>query len=519
MDATTKIERWRKLGNDGIGTLEYERVSLAPRRRKPKCHAVVKSSPHENTTYPIAFPNNRQFLHNMLDSVSRSQKKDIKVLWSGHLNHDVLNKKLATTTEAKEKHRVPMSKIPDRLRDYYGLDAKGKRGEVGVRKETCLSESLMASNAVARSEGSSHYERNRVPDELPYSDPQEDREIEVQQEDDCRQSESCESESSQRLSGSQTQPPIPSFTKVLEEIPPTETHVYDDNKRNESERIIASAASSAVEKQFGEFIKSLNRDLVNLQWADETLIGKRLQAYHASFEKVIGAVKDCGDILADIKAEYEIVFQSMERKQRELHFLRSKARKLISQNENYQLLHFEQKQSAANEEKLEAIQKENKWLMAEAKRKLSLYVGYMRPSSKRDIKKNDTINAQIPVDLSTRTLEAVGVDPISAYRADISQLGDRCLQMAESYRLLKEEKENNFVPIGEKHVLEEQLKTVEEKIGDFKSRNVALEDQLGEVEALVVRLESSLKEKEDQYHFLISEYTELMQKSAKKESA
>jgi DNA-binding transcriptional regulator PaaX len=42
-----------------------------------------------------------------------------------------------------------------------------------------------------------------------------------------------------------------------------------------------------------------------------------------------------------------------------------------------------------------------------------------------------------------------------------------------------------------------------------------LESEVAEIDALVNKLEANLKEKEDQYHFLISEYTELMEKAAK----
>ncbi|KAJ3407012.1 hypothetical protein HDV05_005635 [Chytridiales sp. JEL 0842] len=239
---------------------------------------------------------------------------------------------------------------------------------------------------------------------------------------------------------------------------------------------------------------------------------RRLQVYRETFEKVIEEFKLYGPILSKIKDFYDETIESFDLDDKELEELRSTVRSLLEKNENRLLLKYERKRSIKLERQLDFMISENERLKAELKEKLTLYAKHLPPDVQERVKK----------DRDESNLYAVDEDPITMYENRIGQLKDEIAQKSEQMTALQQELETDYVPKELKEKTEQVLKEAESEYETLQNRHQFLRQDLAAKQSLAAKLEHSIREKEEQYQFLIGEYTQLtesLNQSKKGESA
>ncbi|KAJ3191949.1 Translin-associated factor X-interacting protein 1 [Irineochytrium annulatum] len=257
---------------------------------------------------------------------------------------------------------------------------------------------------------------------------------------------------------------------------------------------------------------------------------RRLQVYSACFDKIIAEFKTFGPILAEVKAEYDGIINSFNFDQAELDFLRTKVRKLLAQNENRLLLKFERKKSNQLEKTVERLKNENENLRAELKRKLAIYATYLPASVLHEKRREEPLLSDVE-----NTIKTYGIsdDPISLYERRIEMLtNDVCVWKLTTFALivpleqqtnekaseiesLKKSQVEDFIPKATGDKLSDHLKETEMNYDQLRKKSDEMQQELTSKQLLVTKLEAALREKEEQYQFLIGEYTGLTEAYAK----
>ncbi|KAJ3108936.1 hypothetical protein HDU97_009669 [Phlyctochytrium planicorne] len=491
------IERWRKLGND------TEAATVLGATLEPKRSRRPKPIHHPHKHHP-AFPTGRVkegniFVHTLFDKLSKNQKQDVHNLWSGHLNPNNLNKKISKICEANNigsssksfshehssfrHHITPHTTLEHQEKD----DKELSLAHVDVPDN--FNEILEQFDAVCRIK--------------------QDQETKAK---DNHEDEAHSSETKSTKAKAADSKEILASTK-LHFLPSTALHTTKAEKYTSVKAVDSSFVDSkwnyrksrsfeaGKAAEISEFLKS---ELQALQSSGNGPGIKRLQVYSACFDKIINEFKTFSPILAEIKAEYDHVINSFDFDQTELEFLRAKVRKLIAQNQNRLLLRYERRKSNDLERRVEKYKEENENLKSELRRKLAIYASYLPPSAIHEKRKNDPMLNEIETQIY-----AENEDPITIYERKIQQLSEETSSKTiEIDRLTKAQKED-FVPKSYSDKIYDTLKETETSYEKLKIKSAELEQELSEKQSLVAKLENSLREKEEQYHFLISEYTGL----------
>ena len=97
-------------------------------------------------------------------------------------------------------------------------------------------------------------------------------------------------------------------------------------------------------------------------------------------------------------------------------------------------------------------------------------------------------------------------DPISRAEALIDALGKQLGLKNQEIDHLKMLQQTEFVPIVTKEKIEESLRQVEMRLKSHTDRNSQLESELQEKQTELRQMEALLRDKEQQYQFLVAEF-------------
>ncbi|KAJ3375207.1 hypothetical protein HDU84_000640 [Entophlyctis sp. JEL0112] len=228
---------------------------------------------------------------------------------------------------------------------------------------------------------------------------------------------------------------------------------------------------------------ALRQELEDLGCATDGPDLRKLRVYQHTFDKIIAEFKQYGPVLAEIK------------------------------NENRLLLRFERKKSVRMEAIIAQLKKENEFLASELKRKLALYASYLPPTVLSEKRRDDELLAEVEHMIPKH---AAGDDPITLYEKKINALEEEGSAMASRIEQLQRSQEEDFVPKAIHDQVATNRSELSNKYSELKQLHTKLEEELVAKGALVTKLEAALREKEEQYHFLIAEYTGLQEALAKK---
>ncbi|KAJ3312910.1 Clathrin heavy chain linker domain-containing protein 1 [Boothiomyces sp. JEL0838] len=254
-------------------------------------------------------------------------------------------------------------------------------------------------------------------------------------------------------------------------------------------------------KKFKEYIKT---ELAASGCPDKGPDIGRLRVYATCFEQIIQEFTTFGPLLAEIKAEYDKIINNYQEKEDEFTFLRTKVQKLISQNENRFLLRFEKQKCAELENRIQILETENEKLKKDMIYKLTVYASYLPESILAQQRKTDPAFQNIEV----QPFE-LGKDPLSLKDEAISERDKLIKEKMLEIQELRHIQETEFVPRITKEKIEENLRILEQKYKTFAEQNAQYEAELSEKKERVRTLENQLREKEQQYQFLVAEYSEL----------
>ncbi|KAI8903730.1 hypothetical protein EDD86DRAFT_250059 [Gorgonomyces haynaldii] len=161
---------------------------------------------------------------------------------------------------------------------------------------------------------------------------------------------------------------------------------------------------------------------------------------------------------------------------------------------------------ATNEQELEHLQ-ENDRIKQELKRKLALYASYLPAQLIQEKQITDPLLKEIDAQIKPH-LEAE--DPITHAEAMIAALGEQLKMSKQEIERLLVLQQTEFVPKITREKIEENLNQVEQRLKFHTERNLELEKELLESQQECRQLESNLREREQQYQFLMSEYNDLL---------
>ncbi|KAJ3322166.1 Clathrin heavy chain linker domain-containing protein 1 [Blyttiomyces sp. JEL0837] len=516
------LERWRRLGHDTV-LLDSDVVGaqLIPRNRsyhntKPKIQPIHHAH-HHPTSDKLKLPikgsgpgtiRDRIFLNDLMDKLSQDQKKDIKVIWTGHLNHDNINKGLPSTTAVT------------------GLGTSGGSGRGGEKTHGKAMDETQGVNITATIPHPD-YDISHV--DAP---PNMHHLLEKYDTVKIRQKQLQESSSSS-ASISQQQPT--SSTAKKEQLAETFAKTNEIRKRfvpnykfslteNERYHTLKNVDDGLVEsdwirkksqqlkvERLDSLYALLNKELKAAGCPDQGPDMRRLQIYKTIFDMIISEFKVYGPILAEIKKEYDTIIEQQDTNNEELIFLRGKVRKLLAQNENRLLLKYERKKCLELEKRMQKLSDENDSLKAELRRKLAIYAGYLPASVLHDRKREDPLLVEVE---SSITKFVPGEDPLTMYERQISELSNENASNKDEIEKLKKAQEEEFVPRTIKEKIEHDLVFMVTKYNLLKSQSDQLQEELKTKQSIVEKLEHQLRDKEEQYHFLIAEYTTLTESVA-----
>lgn len=525
------LKRWRRLGHGNIELISAQiganlvpkkskKVSISPVRQHQKIQRQQQHVPSED----------KLFLHSILEKLSTDQKKDQSTIWSGHLNHDNLNKRLvrplkiirsgggnvskvAAKSKTLKSPYQPSNTLPSAADAVMNSQKSAKADKSGVeKKQEDMSRSDLAHvspppNMHDLLEQFDSVKLGRKEDKKNNS--AEDDTVQVNFGEDTIQSNTCEvrfTHNGDKKSEAHLQRSfVPAYQFSV-----TKAGQYDMLKSVDQCLVESEWTHKTMNHSQAERVQAiynlLQQELRNNDCPPEGPDLKRLKVYQMIFDKVIAEFKSFGPVLAEIKKEYDSIVNNNFLDQNELGFLRAKVRKLLAQNENRLLLKYERKRSLELETKLHDLHDENEKLKEELKRKLALYASYLPASAMYERRKDDPLLVEIMPSIKSYP---VGEDPITTYENQIKFLSSETATQAEEIIKLKMAQEQEFVPKSAKEKIELELIDTESKFEKMKIYSEELERDLKEKINTVSKLESALREREEQYHFLIAEYTGL----------
>ncbi|KAJ3049498.1 hypothetical protein HDU99_008888 [Rhizoclosmatium hyalinum] len=162
------------------------------------------------------------------------------------------------------------------------------------------------------------------------------------------------------------------------------------------------------------------------------------------------------------------------------------------------------------------LKQENEFLNSELRRKLTLYAGYLPPGILSEKKREDSVLHEVEPNITRYT---AGEDPITNYEKQIKNLTEEGNAKSSEIARLKKAQEEDFVAKPLYDLLDGEHDEMTESYTKLKETHAILEEDLKNKVATVAKLEAALREKEEQYHFLIAEYTGLTESIAKKGGA
>ncbi|KND04674.1 uncharacterized protein SPPG_08837 [Spizellomyces punctatus DAOM BR117] len=503
------IKRWISMSSQGH-SYPGERVTLVPRAKGPvKSNFRASHVPQQRPRVMLKkMHQERAYMADLLDRLNAEQKKDVGTVWSGYLNPDVTNKKykeVETAAKGKEKEA-------DKAGNWISKSAVNVNTEV-------LDGNLASKGPTAAQSGAENTIGgvDRTLDEKTIHNVTDLHDV-LEQYDAVKVRQIL----SPPLPETEAAPP-----KAAHQLPTLPAHVrariipspylnmtkHDEWKTHkEIDEILDRKDWTYKQNQFAKadqlekLYKFVQKELEALDAPPSGPDFRRLQVYSAAFEKVIAEFKLYGPILAEIKNEYDKTIASFHNDQRELNFLRTKVQKLLSQNENRLLLKYERRKSKRLEKQLEELEAENHQLRDDLRRKLAIYAAYLPSSTLEKKKKEDTTLAEIADEIKSFK---IGDDPVSVYERKIGALEVEVTERNGQIEALKKAQAEDYVPRAEKEKTDVALREAETRLEDLQRQNALLEQELHDQKAELSTVSSTLREKQEQYQFLLKEYNEL----------
>lgn len=466
------IQRWRTIATNWKEHDGREKISFVTKKRDKKS---ITSKVESKLTVP--FPLNYEThdpppkMRSYLDQLGKAQRKDIAIMSTGYLNHDLVNRNFdsangvdplskITTDNAAPPDDIDNSRtIQEVLEEYDPIKAKESRTQILSEKLSTLTKPRVVPT--------NQNESNLV---------------------------------------------------IREFFPGYQTNVTKNDQYNSLKIINEKVVDGSWMYKKGIFSKADKlKELYEYIDMELEALGcprngppdlRRLQVFSSCFDRVISEFKTYGPILAEIKCEYDKVISTYQYDEKERNFLRAKVQKLLSQNENRLLLKYERKKSNHLEVEIQSLQDENSHLKLELKRKLALYSKYLPPSVLAEKKKE--AEELPPLEKDMDPLESD--DPITLYEKKIEKLQMEVEAKTAEVNGLKTSLDNEYVSKEAADKLAESYNEIEAILNKIKERTQLLEQELASKQIQLTSTEASLQEKEDQYLFLITEYNELSEK-------
>ncbi|KAI9341883.1 hypothetical protein BDR26DRAFT_1006844 [Obelidium mucronatum] len=522
------LKRWRKLGNDPFHNEPLSNGAVFHTKKKHNNH-VPQHIPHKHPSKLslIGFEHGRRvkqekvFVHDVLERISVNQKKDIDVLWGGHLNHNNVNKILQVSPFQQRKFSPPkkppqpspipgeyIPKTPERALSASITDhpAPTALGHVDVPEN--MHDMLREFDSV-RLQDHDHEAEEQCDDLDPDHNAADGRKPPVNTVHE--QKKAATASMLDKDDPARRRKYLPAYQLNL-----TKHGQYKAMKTTDHELVQSEwtrKQETTKMDNLKELTKFLETELAALGCSDPGPDMKRLQVYRYVFDRIIEDFRHYGPILAEIKNEYDTFISSYSLDQNELVFLRNKVRKLLAQNENRLLLKFERKKSIQMESLIAHLKDENEFLNSELRRKLTLYASYLPPAILSERKREDVMLTEVEPNIKKFQ---PGEDPITLYEKQIKNLTDEGNAKSTEIAHLKKAQNEDFVAKQIHTILESEHDQVTEKYSQLKETHAHLEEELKTKVSTVAKLEAALREKEEQYHFLIAEYTGLTESMAKK---
>ncbi|KAI8918127.1 hypothetical protein BC831DRAFT_483002 [Entophlyctis helioformis] len=515
----SEIHRWRSIAAAEVYTHPQQKAVLVPRRQGKAAKSQFQ------TTRPKQYPKKDiEPIADILDRFADQQKKDIGTLSGGHLNPNNANLQLE---KYKEQHRSPLhfgkagsgngessssvKPSPQRPTSSQQTISKSNAVAAAGKHDAALEPKIAAAAQHALTGGTTAtgIGLGSMIDLLTKFDSVKLREKTLDSPDAAASSlaqSAKPTDDNNDAAARSVRRFLPSYQLNLtkgEQFKTLQTIDRSVVQRNQSYLKNADAGKLDRLQLYYDFLK---QELESNGCPPEGPDVGRLQIYSECFEKLIAEFRTYAPLLAEIKNEYDRTVLSFQSDQNELNFLRTKVQKLLSQNENRLLLKFERKRAKELEGQVDALRVENEKLKAELRRKLAIYASYLPASILHEKKKDDQLLVEVENQIRTY---AAGEDPITMAERHVELLKEEIDAKVEEIEDLKRLQEREYVPRITKEKVEEALHDVEDRLKRFTEKNNSLESQLIEKHSEIRQLESTLREKEQQYQFLITEYNEL----------
>ncbi|KAL2912192.1 Clathrin heavy chain linker domain-containing protein 1 [Polyrhizophydium stewartii] len=502
----SEINRWRNIATSDIYTHPQQKVVLLPRKQAATARGALSTTRPKHSSRKDIEPIGR-----ILDRFAEQHKRDVSTLSSGHLNPNNANMHLERFKEGQRSHPrfgistqpaatdLPVISIPNtRASGDTQRAAQPANDSASVLQQSSIHV------AAARDDQTPGLGVGSMIDLLSKFDSVKMREKihDAIDEPFTPQEPLKPTESEQQRT---TRHFLPSYQLSLTKVDQFRTLQLIDKtvvQRNQSYLKNSDGGKLARLQQYQDFLRS---ELEANNCPDQGPDMSRLRVYSQCFEMLIAEFRTYAPIFAEIKArkQYDKTVLSFQSDQSELNFLRTKVQKLLSQNENRLLLKFERKKAKELEMQVEGLKAENERLKSDLRRKLAIYASYLPASLLHEKKKDDPLLAEVEYQIRNFGL---GDDPISVAERQIEALKAEVNAKLDEIDDIKQTQEREFVPRITKEKIEESLHDIEEKLKRYIEKNNGLETQLMERQAGIRQLEATLREKEQQYQFLITEY-------------
>ncbi|KAJ3307242.1 hypothetical protein HDV03_001727 [Kappamyces sp. JEL0829] len=457
MDAD--INRWRSIGATKLYFFPNQKPALPSTPRKPAAKPTIDTHAPSQTRAKLR----QESLGSLFDRFAQSQRQDVHDYTAGHLNPSKMNLQLQKERDrTKKKALFGKPNDQDEPRDMF--DLLEEFDSVKLQQER-----------VRATPATDHSGATLKKLKKPPSDKK-----------------------------SRTFITAPQFSLTRHEqykaVASVDAHLVQDGRNMRFNDI-------GKQEKLREYEAFLANELAANECPAKGPHLVRLQIYSQCFEKIIQDFTTYGPLLADIKAsdakEYDNTVSSFRSQEDEFQFLRTKVQKLLSQNENRMMLKFEKQRCRELEDNIAVLEKENVRLKEEMEYKMQVYASYLPRTVLKD-QKADAFE--------------YGKDPLSIRDKAIAEKDKLLAEKIKQVEDLKRAQEEEYVPRITKEKLEENFKSLEEKFKIYVEANVGLETELQAKRELVRHLETGLREKEQQYQFLVAEYSELSEGLTKRQS-
>ncbi|KAL5037095.1 hypothetical protein BDV3_006197 [Batrachochytrium dendrobatidis] len=498
----SEINRWRNIATSEIFIHPQQKVVLTSRRRGkvPKSTITARLSPHLPKR-------NIESLGHILDRFGEQQKRNVTTLCSGHLNPNQANQHLERFIDMHKPLQKFCGKVPKTDKEFPAISIPSGHSAMNESHPTTHDDQRPAPkllNDPFKSDTSCNsLDVGNMIDLLGKFDMVKLRDKDVDT------SELPLPIDIPELIPQNSKPVrqfIPSYQLNLTKVDQFKTFQHIDTSLVERSQSYLRNADNGKLNHLQKYFKYIEKELDANHCPSKGPDFKRLMVYSECFEKLIMEFKTYAPLLAEIKHEYDKTVLSFQGDQNELNFLRTKVQKLLSQNENRLLLKFERKKAKELEMQVNSLLAENDKLKSELRRKLAIYASYIPASIFYEKKKSDSLLAEVESQIKHYD---VGEDPITVSERQVEILKKDIESKVEKINDMKRIQDLEFVPRITKEKIEETVREIEEKLKKCIEKNDGLETRLSDKQSHIRQLENTLREKEQQYQFLITEYNEL----------